>query len=721
MTTPIRPGTTTGAGLLARAREASARTLGRFRNNVSLSRQTRLLGQRPTASPLPPSPFEDWRFDDVERALADALEDQRIDAAQRSANAVNVTPGQASFPPPRSHADPIATNRAFFDGDHWQNGDGWIGPHPANGDADFSDAMLEIALSFTSKNAVREVVERHTLGVVGKPFQWAFVPRRELKADEKPTAAEQAAIDEATAVVRQWMTTRKVPTLMRNALCTLLLAERAAIRLYVPSGLATADGEGNSIVVATDVADALTKIFIEHPMPEHATVATDDDTKLEAGIWRFETTDDDDADDAGGQSDNDDDDIVQRAGLTFLDEARQTVLRIVDDDSDRADAAAADTADAGIVADASLDLGGRLPMFEMRRAALVTPQVQQSQRALNLALTMIPRNVVTGGFLERIMLDAQMPGHWELDPDGQRTGRWIREPFYTGAGTTNFLTGVEFEDEQGNTKRGTPSVHFREPVKPDASITASGAHYAAILDEVGQRHVLMAGDAAASAVARIQARFEYLNTLLLTQPEAETALSFTIETALAMAEALARAPGRYTTLLRAQVACKLDTGPLAPDERAAIEASIGKTLSQATAMTLLGVDDVASERARMAADPLARAVLGKAIGDALQSLTLAGASLEGAAATIGIEGDDLRALMTPSAFATEPPPAPGQPPQNQNGNSGGRQPPTPGTPPRLARRGGNPNANGGNNASNGGGANASRQQSSSGSSAGGQK
>jgi hypothetical protein len=99
-------------------------------------------------------------------------------------------------------------------------------------------------------------------------------------------------------------------------------------------------------------------------------------------------------------------------------------------------------------------------------------------------------------------------------------------------------------------------------------------------------------------------------------------------------------------------------------------------------MTLLGVDDVASaERARMAADPLARAVLGKAIGDALQSLTLAGASLEGAAATIGIEGDDLRALMTPSAFATEPPPAPGQPPQNQNGNSGGRQPPTPGTPP----------------------------------------
>jgi hypothetical protein len=182
-------------------------------------------------------------------------------------------------------------------------------------------------------------------------------------------------------------------------------------------------------------------------------------------------------------------------------------------------------------------------MFEMRRAALVTPQVQQSQRALNLALTMIPRNVVTGGFLERIMLDAQMPGHWELDPDGQRTGpagyasRFTRAP-----GTTNFLTGVEFEDEQGNTKRGTPSVHFREPVKPDASITASGAHYAAILDEVGQRHVLMAGDAAASAVARIQARFEYLNTLLLTQPEAETALSFTIETALAMAEALARAP-----------------------------------------------------------------------------------------------------------------------------------------------------------------------------------
>jgi hypothetical protein len=127
-----------------------------------------------------------------------------------------------------------------------------------------------------------------------------------------------------------------------------------------------------------------------------------------------------------------------------------------------------------------------------------------------------------------------------------------------------------------------------------------------------------------------------------------------VDTALAMAEALAQKPGQYTKTIRCQASCRLDTGTLAPDERTAIEASIGKTLSRETAMALVGVEDIDAEMARIAADPLSRAALATAVGTALLALTTPGASLEGAATFMGIEPEDMKKLLT----APDPPPPP---------------------------------------------------------------
>ncbi len=635
----------------------------------------RAAGREIAGEILPDSPFVEWTFEDAEAAVDKALEEQTIDTSDQAAAGIQPVQGEANFRPPRARQDPIAINRAFFEGDHWQNGSGYIGPHPQPQDVGYNDTMAEIANIFTSQNAVREVTIRHTLGVLGKAFRWSFVPRRDV-GEEKATNEEQAAIDEATGILRRWLLARKVPTLLRDAVETLLLAERSAVRLHVPAGLARKNAAGESIVSAKSIEEALAKIWPEHPTPETSAVAVDDDTKLEAGVVLYE-------------SENDAGEAEEYAWLCFLDQVGETVIKIINADEESSSSSSssisssasdmpADGAEEPAPTQASiqpkgLPLGGRLTMFEMRRPALITPQVQQNQRALNFALTMVPRNVTTGGFLERLLLDAQAPGHWEVK-DGVRTGKFIPEKLQVGAGTTNFFEGVTWQDEKGDTHHAEPSAVFREPVKPDASLTAKDSHYRAILAETGQLHVVISGDATASAVARIQARSEFLATLLLTQPEIEAAIRWILETALALAEAIAGTPGKYTNVVRAQVAVKLDAGPLTPEERGAIESSIGKTISQETAMLLLGVDDVDAEKAKMAGEPLARATLGKAIGDALTSLTSPGATLAGAAAFLGLEAEDLGKLHMPPTTAPMAGAADGgSGPEPTNGS--------PGTPP----------------------------------------
>lgn len=608
----------------------------------------RLVGSGSTTK-RPPSPFDLWGFEKADQAIEDAFDNQTIDVSAGDGGEVIPAPGGTPmFMPRRNGINPIVVNRLFFQGDHWQNGDGWIGPHPEIGNVAFTATMQEIANLFTSKNVVRETVLRHSLGVVGRNIQWGFTPVAAVtSADGKPDEATQAKITEAENLIRPWLLNRKVGTLLRDAVCTLLLSERAGLQLMIPPGLAEEDADGKLVIKAASVADALNFIYPEHPLPDNACVVLDQMTKQEAGVWRY-TKGAEKGDElaAGETPTTTPDDETEFVAICFVDEDGDTVIRVFQDGQDKVDA------------ESFLDMGGRVPMFEMRRAALITVQVQQAQRALNLAETMIPRTAITSGFLERVLVDAQLPGEPETDTEGNETGRWIEKPFYAGAGTTNFLESSTFEDEEGRIKSKNADIKWREPVSAEGPIKASDKHYRSILDEVSQLHVVMAGDSNPSGSSRLTARIEYLATLQLTQGEVEAAFRFIVDTALAMAEALAQKPGEFTKVLRAQCACRLDGGPLLPTERAAIEGSIGKTISQETAMMLVGIEDVDAEKARMAMDPLSRAKYGEAVGDALNKLTSPGAPFEGAARFIGISDEMLGILMSGDPAFNQPAPAP---------------------------------------------------------------
>lgn len=449
--------------------------------------------------------------------------------------------------------DGIAANKAFYDGDHWQGGDGWAGPRPLLTDADAVAVLAEIARAFISANKVAETVRRHASAVLGKEPAWSFAPVRALADGEQPNADEQARIDEAEAALTALWDVRGLHTLLHEATRMVLWAGRAPLRLYVPQSEVGKDGR----IPVADLATSVRRIYLDIPQPHQAGVTTDARTRQQAGVYMCEDTD------ADGKP-------INRTELVFLDAAGRTVLRVFEQDPAE-----------------PIDLGGRLTIYQMEQDALITEPVRQQQRLLNLAKTMMGRNVVLGGFLERIILNAQLP-------DGA---------LRVGAGTTNALMGAPIYDDAGNVTGYTnPSVIYRDPVPVTTFEDTERSAYRSILEETNQLHALISGDATASGESRKQARADFEDSVAPTTAQAERAIRWLLETTLALGAAFAGQVGRYADL-RAVVTCRVNSGPISGDEQnqARLNLDAG-LLSTEGAMARIGVDDTDAEKARIEAD-----------------------------------------------------------------------------------------------------------------------
>lgn len=499
-------------------------------------------------------------------------------------------------------------NALFFGGDHWQDAEGWIGPLLAKGDPASSITLREIEKAFTPKNAIREVVARHRDAAGGREVRWYLAPieaREELRDVEDEAertrletayAAEDDLIADLEAELTAWWDDRQAPEYLRTAIDHVLLAGRGPLRLYVPAGLlepiyaegSSEDDEEREItgyvVPRVPFAEALDLIWLDAPTPDNAVLHVDPDTKERVAIV-IQKIDD-----------------HESAEVAYLDDDGRTVLRVIDRNTQPAD----DEEGAEVFA---LDLQGRLPVFELTRAPLITDPVRRQQRALNLANSTIPRNVITAGFLERILLNVQLPGTSEPDPE---TGgiKYKPDPLYVGPNTTNVFQGSEVTDADGKVSRANPSVVFRDPVDPEPAIKAKDSHYADILFEVDQVHVLISGDATASGVSRQQARGGFEGSLLPTASQAEAAVRWILETVIALAEAFSQqraVEGLEVPALdrfRAVAQAVLHLGPVSDEERerAAAEAEDGLR-SQESAMEAIGIQDVDAELARIRRQP----------------------------------------------------------------------------------------------------------------------
>lgn len=453
----------------------------------------------------------------------------------------------------------------FYNGDHWRGSLAWLGQRPDLKHPDYQLIMTDIQAGQVSENTIKEVVDRHMGGILGREPAWDYVLRRPLAKDEEPEPEEAKVLQLGDSAVTGWWDARKPLQALKDATRHTLLARYAYLRMYVPSGLRDEQGQvGRSTFDA-----ALETLRCEFVAGDRATMMVDPAAEAVCGLYTYTRQD------------------VRYVEMSYLDDNGFTILRVLGSD------------DTEIVS-TPLDLGGRLLLFEMKRDPLITPQVCQNQKGLNLAKTKMIRNVNVAGDLERTVLNAEPPTVEIDDPVNPGQKKRVAAPHRTGASVTMYVQGSAIFDNQGNViNRLNPSISYRDPVKIDTFTGTRDDCYKAILGQCHQTHALIAGDATASGVSRQQARTEYEASLGDTKVVADDALRWLLETAAAYAAQIAGQTGLFAGV-RVEANAIIDSGPVSTEERDAnrkdVQASL---LSPETAMSRNGVDDVDGERQRI--------------------------------------------------------------------------------------------------------------------------
>lgn len=498
---------------------------------------------------------------------------------------------------PTKESDTVKAAVAYvLEGDHWRKGDGWIGPFSENIRAGDAVATALVRNEFVANGALAEGADRHAQGVVGHEPDFGLTVKREVTEDAPLTQAETDLIAEAGALVVEWWDDHDHLMLLREWVDTLLTRNRAVLRVFVPRGVRQLDPVTNTQMVpvpggedeAMRMRKALNYIYPTLAPPGSAVVLTDPDTMQPYALFNYE-----------------------RDGRTFTevmyveegdDGTPDTVLRLLEGAGDRKRSPKPQ--------EYRFKWGGYLPVHEMSRRPFITAPAVSQQRKLDLAETMEARNVITGGAAERWVLNASPPGEKEFyEENGIQKERFVPGTIRIGAGITNWVTGIETPiiDPATGLQKGvsltSPTVMRMDPASVDTFRVVAQAAYATILSHLHQRHILMQGDGSASAVSRVQMRADYANSLLLTKAAVDAALRWLIETILAMGSQFAGMPDRYKSL-RAVGACKIDTGPLTPEERRIVLEEMEKgTLSRETAIAMLGnTEDVDNELNRIRAE-----------------------------------------------------------------------------------------------------------------------
>jgi hypothetical protein len=168
-----------------------------------------------------------------------------------------------------------------------------------------------------------------------------------------------------------------------------------------------------------------------------------------------------------------------------------------------------------------------------------------------------------------------------------------------GPGLTTFLQGVEQTRADGTVTHANPSVIFRDPVLPDTFIESAKDFENDILLQCDQLHRTMEGNANVSGTSREQAKDTFRQSLSKTKSEADKAISWMLETLLALTAALSGQPGRYANL-RVVGNAQLDLGMVTQEEHTKnLEAYAAGLQSKETTMANIGIEDPEAEVALM--------------------------------------------------------------------------------------------------------------------------
>ena len=512
-------------------------------------------------------PFTRYDYDDAaalfgQRVASSSLINPPTNAAERSIQPTLQFPAAFKRRPNTAIA---ATD--YWAGDHWQAGAGFLGQLPPTALPGYQSITADIQRGFVSENVIQEVVETHTGGILGREPTWGFLN------DEGKLAKGDESFEATTGeTLTPWWNKRGGLRDLQQSVRTLVCEGRVVRRLFFPRSLR------GSVITASDLSTALDFIYFSHLTADVAGVFTDEDTQQDIGVFLFTETD------SEGRV------TANCAELSFLDADGNTVCRVVRDKG-----AATEFA--------PYPLGGHLLLYELDRTPLITEQVQSNQKALNLAHTMMMRNVNMAGSRERTVTNAQPP----IDVVGQdvRSREAARFPgtYKTGAGAVNFLMGVPIRDEEGQIVGYTnPNVNITDPVSVETFKSTIEQEKQAIYSQCHQRHVLIVDKADTSGRAREVARREFERSLKETKVLVDASGRWQLETALRLA-AFVIDSTKYANL-RADFNCLIDAGEPDPEKQKTVlelrQPGGGNgipLISDETARAWIGVEDPAAELA----------------------------------------------------------------------------------------------------------------------------
>ncbi|MDP9763387.1 hypothetical protein [Deinococcus enclensis] len=228
---------------------------------------------------------------------------------------------------------------------------------------------------------------------------------------------------------------------MQQAVRTAVWSGKGTLRLFVPrSKLVVLPGQVDDqgrplrgIPTGLSLADALGYVSVQAPEWDQAGIVRDGEGRVTSAYYRYK--------DEQGQ---------ERWELQERIEGQTLV-------TPAATGSATDPSDLYPVSD--------LLLFEVSLDPLVKESIRRLARFGNKTLTMGSRNIDLGGFIERTILNAQMPGEWKDDPAALGGRRFIPSTYNVGAGVTNFLSGTAImTPDPKDPKRLVPSGNFASPI-----------------------------------------------------------------------------------------------------------------------------------------------------------------------------------------------------------------------------------------------------------------
>jgi hypothetical protein len=493
------------------------------------------------------------------------------DAAQLLGPRLPVTDTQL-FPANNPRRPPTAQSATqFHSGDHWQSARGFIGQLPPLTLPGASQILADIKAAFVSENVTKEVVDTHKGAILGREPAWSFL-KSDVKLGAKITDTDRDL--ETGETLTAWWNSRQALRDLQKAVTILLCEGRVVRRVFFPRGRLNGTGK----ISAPDITRALDFIYFETVTADIAGVFKDPDTQQEIGIFLFNETRPD------GEV------IANCAELSFLDANGNTVCKVVKDKG------APEQFD-------PYQLGGRLLIYELERDALITEQVQSSQRSLNLAHTMMMRNVNMAGARERMIFNAKPPV--EVPGVDIHTGAKSKKAgtHKVGPGAVNYIQGWPIYGEDGKTIIGytNPNASVTDPVAVTTFKDTINTEKEAIYSQCHQRHVLIVDKADTSGRAREVARREFERSLKETKTVVDACGRWQLETVLRLAAQVSGQVSKYAKL-RADFNCVVDAGEVDTEkQKTVIELRkpggprAKPLISDETARGMIGLEDPAAE------------------------------------------------------------------------------------------------------------------------------